>query len=155
QQFNLTQYEVSAYAQAGHHCQHNRNYWEYGDYLGLGAGAHGKLTTQSGGILRTQRTRVPQHYLAHQAEQRRRITHVAAEDRLFEYSLNRLRLFETVSIETMSQATGTPLHTLQPILAQAKQNGWLSPASHSLADYHITPLGRAFLNDLTSLFLPE
>jgi len=147
-------YEVSAYARAGRECRHNRNYWEFGDYLGIGAGAHAKITTATG-ITRLARRQQPQDYLAHAgtpaaiAEQRQ----PTPADAAFEFMLNALRLTDGVPATLFAERTGQPLTTVAPALAQAIERGLLGADPLRLRP---TALGRRFLNDLISLFLaPE
>ena len=101
-------YEVSAFAQPGRHCRHNLNYWEFGDYLGIGAGAHGKVTADDGTPWRYQKTRKPEDYLANPAGARRQHQPIPAEDRLFEALLNGLRLPAGVSLQAVADRTGLP-----------------------------------------------
>jgi putative oxygen-independent coproporphyrinogen III oxidase len=153
-QSGYRQYEVSAYARDGAQCRHNLNYWLFGDYLGIGAGAHGKLTlSEHGQIVRTTRCRQPRDYLSRTAAQRRGDpAAVAARDLPFEFMLNTLRLrdgFEETLFETR---TGLPRETIARELSSAAQKGLLtkSAAEH----WQPTELGRRFLNDLQALFLP-
>lgn len=145
-------YEVSAYARAGRQCRHNLAYWNFGDYLGLGAGAHGKLTRPDG-VVRTERVRNPREYMtraaAGTAAARRR---VPREDLPFEYMLNALRLTAGFTLDDFERATGLPATTVKPTLASLAGRGLLC-----LRDRHVepTPLGFDFLNDLQSAFLPE
>ena len=150
------QYEVSAYARAGAHSRHNLNYWLFGDYVGIGAGAHGKLTAQaSGTITRTVKPKQPRDYLdglrrtdpAQPPGDRQR---VAAQELPFEFMLNALRLnagFETVLFETR---TGLSIGTIAAPLQRAVARGLLAPFG---AGWRATPLGRRFLNDLVADFL--
>ncbi len=117
-------YEVSAYARPGHECRHNLNYWQFGDYLGIGAGAHGKLTLPEG-ILRLARYRQPQTYMARAsagdavADQR----WLSAHERAFEFLLNALRLCDGFSWTQFRERTGLPLTAIRPRLEQAAQRG--------------------------------
>jgi oxygen-independent coproporphyrinogen-3 oxidase len=145
-------YEVSAYAQAGRDCLHNRNYWEFGDYLGIGAGAHGKIS-DAGGIVRLARRKQPQDYLAHAgtpaalAEARR----LAPEDAVFEFMLNALRLTRGVPESLFAERTGLEAERLAAPAAKAQARGLLE---HDAGLLRPTALGRRFLNDLMGLFLP-
>jgi oxygen-independent coproporphyrinogen-3 oxidase len=149
------QYEVSAYAQSGRECRHNLNYWTYGDYLGVGAGAHGKLTDAAGGtVTRTVRRRHPSSYLhAGSAEARvaeRRV--VPDEDRPFEFFLNVLRLVDGFGTRLFEERTGLPWSSVAEPLAIARDRGLLE---HRGDDQWLpTPFGRQFLNDLQAIFLP-
>jgi len=152
-------YEVSAFSQPGHACQHNLNYWQFGDYLGLGAGAHGKLTLPSGDIVRTQRTRTPADYLKHLSSAKRTLQHtVAAKDILFEYSLNRFRLFQPLNLKDMVIKTKTAKENILTLLKPAFENQWLMPHNNTAGEVNsieLTPLGRRFADAVVSLFLPE
>ena len=149
------QYEVSAYAQPGHQCQHNLNYWKYGDYLGIGAGAHGKLTL--GGeqaVLRRWKHKHPAWYLASAGSEAalggdERIT---PERRPFEFMLNALRLVDGFSLLDFEARTGLGRSAIAGPLATAGAKGWLTTAGE-----HVRPteLGRRFTNDVVALFLPE
>jgi putative oxygen-independent coproporphyrinogen III oxidase len=145
-------YEVSAYAKSGQECAHNRNYWEFGDYLGIGAGAHGKITGHEG-ILRLARRKQPQDYLAQAgtlqvlAETRR----LTPDEAAFEFMLNALRLVEGVPLALFSQRTGLPLATVESALEQAIRRGMLEERNDVLRP---TVHGQHFLNDLIGLFLP-
>ena len=148
-QAGYARYEVSAYARPGAQCRHNLNYWTFGDYLGLGAGAHGKITTPQG-ILRTLKRRHPQAYLK-DAGSTGEITPVAEADLVIEFMLNALRLTDGFSLELFTRHTGLPVSALTPGLDLAQARGWVV-----LADSRVrpTPPGYRFLNDLTALFLP-
>jgi oxygen-independent coproporphyrinogen-3 oxidase len=148
------QYEVSAYAQPGRRCRHNLNYWEFGDYLGIGAGAHGKVTDPSHAIRRCWKTRSPVAYLQ-SAGTPQRIggdETVAAEQLPFEFVLNALRLNDGVTMDAFTARTGLPVEAITAPLRDARRNGWLTGDPARLQP---TALGRRFLNDLIELFLPE
>jgi oxygen-independent coproporphyrinogen-3 oxidase len=147
------QYEISAYAQAGRRCEHNLNYWRFGDYLGIGAGAHGKLTDSGNGqVFRRWKTRHPNAYLEAAGGPARIGGHaaVATEELPFEYMLNALRLIDGVPIEEFSARTGLPLQHIADRLAQARQRGWLQADPQHLGT---TALGQRFLNDVIASFL--
>ena len=149
------QYEVSAYAQPGRRCAHNLNYWEFGDYLGLGAGAHGKLTDVAGDrIVRTARVRHPAAYLAAAtADERTAETRVIApQERPFEYMLNALRLVEGFTQHHFEARTGLSADVLAGTLADASRRGLLVRRPDG---WRPTELGLRFLNDLQRLFLPD
>lgn len=147
------QYEVSAYAQPGRMCWHNRNYWSFGDYVGLGAGAHGKFTDASGGrIFRTERVRQPREYLARESATMRVFVQPVPQDALpFEFMLNALRLNEGFTAQLFESRTGLPMNRIQPQLKEAMQRGLLE---QTLMGWRASELGRRFLNDLQALFLP-
>ena len=150
----FVQYEISAYSQPGRRSQHNLNYWQFGDYIGIGAGAHGKLTNAgSGQITRNWKTRMPRDYLAadvnisgnFEAGQR-----VLAPDELaIEFMMNALRLHEGVDARLYSERTGQSLDSISKPLQLARQRGLLDPRIDRLKP---TPTGRLFLNDLLELF---
>ncbi|MEL1266058.1 radical SAM family heme chaperone HemW [Pseudoxanthomonas putridarboris] len=148
-------YEVSAYARPGRQCGHNLNYWRFGDYLGVGAGAHGKITlgaTQQ--ILRRWKVKHPTAYLA-QAGVPQGIggdDDIAPERRPFEYMLNVLRLHEGFALADFPACTGLPVDRIAPQLAHAERQGWLA-----VGPTHVVPtaLGRRFTNDVVALFLTD
>lgn len=170
-------YETSAYARPGHACRHNLNYWRYGDYLGIGAGAHGKITL-AGQVRRRWKQRHPRQWLA-TAGSAAGIAGdevVARADLPFDFALNALRLHEGFTGQQFTAATGLPLAAIEGILAKAQQLGLLArenaPAADGLPAGHdggrqpsgpagglvrIVPTerGRRFLNDLLQLFLPD
>ncbi|AVP97743.1 YggW family oxidoreductase [Ahniella affigens] len=154
----FTQYEVSAYAAAGRQARHNRNYWQFGDYIGLGAGAHGKLTLPDGSIIRSARKKLPRSYLNGIAT-----NHVLAEwqaipkHRLpFEFMLNALRLNEGFAVAQFAQRTGLPWSDIQPQIDSAIADGLLELAAEPHGTLcRPTELGRRFLNDLIERFLPD
>lgn len=144
-------YEVSAYARPGHACRHNLNYWHFGDYLGLGAGAHGKLSFPQR-ILREQRYRQPDAYLT-QARQGRFVSDsapVAVADLPFEFMLNALRLTEGVAAALFSERCGLPATWLEPALGRARARGLVDEDPLRIRP---TALGRRFLSDLQAVFL--
>jgi oxygen-independent coproporphyrinogen-3 oxidase len=147
-----TQYEVSAYAREAAQCRHNRNYWEFGDYLGIGAGAHGKLTG-GGRIVRTARHRSPARYMAAPAPAARVAEERAVEARelSFEFCLNALRLTAGFDMRAFENRTGLPRSALEGGCRAARERGLLDQAGERWIP---TPLGRRFLNDLQALFLP-
>ena len=149
------QYEISAYARAGRQCRHNLNYWRFGDYLGIGAGAHGKLTdTQHDRILRLWKIKQPAAYLREAGTPASigAITEVAAPERIFEFMLNRLRLYEGFSAADFESVTGLSFGLLLPTLAQAQVNGLLQMTN---GQWKPTIRGHTYLNDLQAYFLPE
>jgi oxygen-independent coproporphyrinogen-3 oxidase len=150
------QYEVSAYARAGRECRHNLNYWRFGDYLGIGAGAHGKFTDAVAGcVIRTARVRQPGRFLAasdaaERVEERRV---VPAADLAFEFCMNALRLREGFDATLFESRTGVPWRAIERTVAAATERGLL--AVESGGRVVPTELGGRFLNDLQSMFLPE
>ena len=147
----LARYEVSAFARAGHRCTHNLNYWQFGDYLGVGAGAHSKLSFPHR-VVRQVRFREPARYMA-QALGGYAVSQENEVDRSelpFEFMLNATRLKDGFELARFSERTGLPLTALQHALAEAERQGlierdftWLKPSVR----------GFDFLNDLQSLFL--
>ena len=146
------QYEVSAYARPGRRCRHNQNYWGFGDYLGVGAGAHGKLTDAVGQrIVRTTRPREPRRYLAQVQLDGVEEKPIAASDLPFEFMMNALRRVEGCSRMEFESRTGLQWSTVGATLERAVRDGLV------LADggrWRTTPLGARFLNDLLGRFLP-
>jgi oxygen-independent coproporphyrinogen-3 oxidase len=147
----LARYEVSAYARPGHHCRHNLNYWEFGDYLGIGAGAHGKLSSATR-IWREARERHPNAYLdgIARGEAIAETREVGARELPFEFMMNALRLTEGFATPLFAERTGLALETIEPQLIAARQRG-LIEADRT----HIRPTvaGQRFLNDLLQIFL--
>jgi len=145
-QHGYQRYEISAFAQSEHRCRHNLNYWQFGDYLGIGAGAHGKITDSTqGSVHRYQKTRKPEDYLADAAHARRQHQPIAREDRLFEALLNGLRLVDGVAWQTLEDATGEPASQWQNALAPLEQQGLLAITDQRLA---CTDNGLRHLNGL-------
>lgn len=148
------QYEISAYARAQQRCRHNLNYWTFGDYLGIGAGAHGKLTDSSGAVQRTAKWRHPTDYLHKVREgdaiQVRRV--LGADDLLLEFMMNQLRLTEGFERSCFVRRTGLSVARLEPGLQRAVAQGFLECHEEWI---ETSPLGRLFLNDLLALFVPE
>nr|WP_268982520.1 radical SAM family heme chaperone HemW [Xanthomonas campestris] len=148
------QYEVSAYARPGRQCAHNLNYWRFGDYLGIGAGAHGKISSGAEQqVLRRWKHKHPQSYLA-SAGSAAAIggdEHVPAARLPFEYMLNLLRLHEGFRLSDFEACTGLPAQVLQTPLARAMAQGWLVEQHGRIVP---TELGRRFTNDVVELFLP-
>jgi oxygen-independent coproporphyrinogen-3 oxidase len=150
------QYEVSAYAAAGRECRHNLNYWRFGDYLGIGAGAHGKVTVAAPGrVLRTARARQPGRYLA-AAEPAGRLEEarvVPVADLPFEFFLNALRLIDGFAVSEFESRTGLDWTSVATRVELAEAKGLMCAAPGRR--WAPTPLGLRFLNDLQALFLPD
>ncbi|MEO8136779.1 MAG: radical SAM family heme chaperone HemW, partial [Betaproteobacteria bacterium] len=144
-------YETSAYAKPGFACKHNRNYWEFGDYLGIGAGAHTKLSLPNR-IFRQIRYKQPQQYLdmIDAGTPLLEEHNVARRDVGFEFMLNALRLNEGVPVALFQERTGFQLTLVEPGLRRAEAKGLLFRDHQRIAP---TELGRRFLNDLQELFL--
>ena len=137
-------YEVSAFSLDGHACRHNLNYWQFGDYLGIGAGAHGKITDAARGTIhRYQKTRKPEDYLAHPEQARRQFQPVTEDDRLFESLMNGLRLVEGIRLQTVEDNTGLPAAQWIKNLGELRQQGLLEITAQRL---HCTDKGMHHLN---------
>ena len=149
----LQRYEVSAFARTGHRCVHNLNYWQFGDYLGIGAGAHSKLSYPHR-VVRQVRHRDPQGYMAH-GEAGHSIAsdeEVPRRQLPFEFMLGALRLRDGFELAKFSERTGLPLGAVQKALDGAQQRGWIA---RDLQRAQPSALGFDFLNDLQSLFLVD
>ena len=151
----LKRYEVSAFAREGHRCVHNLNYWQFGDYLGLGAGAHSKLSFPHR-VVRQVRWREPAAYLR-EALAGRAISNeheVTRADLPFEFMLNAMRLKDGVDLDLFRARTGLPFSAIEPALAQAQQRGLLE-RNDGPAGGGVRPTARGFdfLSDLQALFL--
>jgi oxygen-independent coproporphyrinogen-3 oxidase len=148
----LYRYEISAYARDGHRCDHNLNYWKFGDYLGLGAGAHSKLSFAHR-VVRQVRFREPMLYmekalagrcLAQDAE-------VSRADLPFEYMLNALRLKDGFGLQQFTERTGLAITAIQKGLEEAERKGLIE---RDFSRVKPSARGYDFLNDLQALFLP-
>ncbi|HWR95109.1 MAG TPA: radical SAM family heme chaperone HemW [Arenimonas sp.] len=149
----FAQYEVSAYAKPGKRCQHNLNYWTYGDYLGIGAGAHGKISSgHDGRILRRWKPKHPETYIANAGTPAGigSDEFVLPENRPFDYMLNALRLVDGFSLSDFEFRTGLDREAIAPQLDQAVQRGWLEISGDWAKP---TELGMRFANDVMGLFL--
>jgi len=144
------QYGTSAYAKPGYQCQHNLNYWRFGDYLGIGCGAHGKVTFPDGRILRTAKTRHPRGYM--QGTYRDRQHEVETADKPFEFFMNRFRLLEPAPRAEFSRYTGLDESAIRPQIARALALNYITESAEA---WQITEHGKLFLNSLLELFLAE
>ena len=150
----FVRYEVSAWSRPGAECRHNLNYWRFGDYLGIGAGAPGKLTDAARGtIWRTEKPKQPREYLAVVARGGPigTLSAVPPAARPFEYMLNALRLAEGFDRECFEATTGLGCAAIAPVLADAQARGLLAATA---TGWRPTKLGTRFLNDLQAMFLP-
>jgi putative oxygen-independent coproporphyrinogen III oxidase len=139
------QYEVSGYARAGARCAHNLNYWNFGDYLGIGAGAHGKISDPARElIVRTQQTREPRRYLAADPEALVRKP-IAVRELPFEFAMNGFRLVDGFSDQQFESRTGLPVSILERALAPMQARGLVARAPDH---WRTTPRGFRFLNDI-------
>lgn len=146
-------YEVSAFAQPGQQCKHNINYWEFGDYLGIGAGAHGKITHAADNtITRMWKTRNPKDYLDPKQKFLAGTSILSADQLPSEYMINRLRLFTQLNLQSFTQRTGLASESLTKILQEASAKELITLHSNTV---QITAFGKRFLNDLMQMFLSE
>jgi oxygen-independent coproporphyrinogen-3 oxidase len=143
------QYEVSAYARPGRQCRHNLNYWRFGDYLGIGAGAHGKVTV-AGEVIRTEKTRSPRAYLEAGGNCGVRRS-ISPAELPFEFMLNALRLTDGFDADEFGRCTGLEEALILPTLSGLASRGLIE---RSQGHIRPTPLGFRFLNDLMTAFLP-
>jgi oxygen-independent coproporphyrinogen-3 oxidase len=152
-QAGMGRYEVSAYAKPNHRCFHNLNYWQFGDYLGIGAGAHSKLSFAHR-VVRQVRWRDPKLYMekALAGEAVTQETEVSRADLPFEFMLNALRLRDGFKLQDFSEKTGLPVTALQPGLDEAERRGLIA---RDLVSIKPTERGFDFLNDLQALFLAD
>ena len=151
----LNRYEVSAYAKKGHSCQHNLNYWQFGDYLGIGAGAHSKLSFAHR-VLRQSRLRDPVRYMeaAMTGNAVAQSDEVKRKELPFEFMLNALRLRHGFLLRDFTERTGLPLSSIHAALEQAQQKGLIERAFINDAEIiRPTTQGFDFLSDLQELFL--
>lgn len=150
QQAGLQQYEVSAYSLRDKTCLHNQNYWEFGDYLGIGAGAHSKITHDAK-VTRFSQVKHPHDYLDPAKRQLQNRNVLSEQELIFEFMLNALRLTQGIPIALFSDCTGLAVERIEPLLIQAKQRGLLMDNPAVICP---TDLGKRFLNDLMGMFLP-
>lgn len=144
------QYETSAYAKPGYQCQHNLNYWRFGDYLGIGCGAHGKITYPDGRIIRTAKTRHPRGYM--QGNYLDKQHEVETADKPFEFFMNRFRLLEAAPRAEFTRYTGLKEESIRPQIDQALNLGYVVETPE---EWQITEHGKLFLNSLLELFLAD
>ncbi|MFT6926622.1 MAG: putative oxygen-independent coproporphyrinogen III oxidase [Psychromonas sp.] len=145
------QYEISAYSKVGFECLHNLNYWKFGDYIGIGCGAHGKLTLPlQNKILRTTKIKHPKGYLDPSRAYLDQLNTVEKSELAFEYMINRLRLFEDIPFNEFEDFTGLSLDSIkQPIQTAIAKSLLVAHGSH----WQVTPLGHRYLNELLTLFM--
>lgn len=142
------QYEISAYSLQHRECQHNLNYWLFGDYIGIGAGAHGKISRDNK-IIRTQKKRQPDDYMNPQKEFLAKQEEVNSKDILFEFMLNVLRLYRTIPYNLFIERTGLSLEKLKERLLEAERKGLILVNERS---FDVTLLGHQYLNNLQEMF---
>ncbi|WP_353573196.1 radical SAM family heme chaperone HemW [Candidatus Albibeggiatoa sp. nov. BB20] len=148
-------YEISAYTQKGQKCKHNLNYWQFGDYLGIGAGAHGKISDAAQNtITRMSKQRHPQTYLetAHTPRVIVQQQQLNREDIGLEFMLNALRLKQGFLIQDFETFTHLPFSDIATPVNQALQKNWLAQQGNCI---YPTDLGQQFLNDVLALFMPD
>ena len=145
------QYEVSAFSRRGSPSKHNLNYWQFGDYLGIGAGAHGKNTDATNqSIWRRQKTRQPHHYLQHETNMVSKHMAIATEELPVEFMMNALRLVEGVPYTLFVERTGLPLESTEKTIRSLIKKGLLIDSPTQLAT---TPRGQALLNSVVAEFM--
>ncbi len=150
QENGYEQYEISAWSKQGRSCAHNLNYWRYGDFLGIGAGAHGKLTDAGAGtIRRLSKQRHPRKYLSGEYMDQDQL--IEGNERIFEYFLNQLRLREGILPEDFSARTGLSWSHAEKAVAKAIEKGLLEDRGGRLCH---TETGWRFVNDIQAMFLP-
>lgn len=148
-----SQYEISAYARPRRRCRHNLNYWRFGDYLGIGAGAHAKISTAEG-ITRLWKLKQPYAYLQSAGSEKcvGKETALSAADAVLEFMMNALRLTEGFSPELFSSHTGLPVSVIKSPLLEAERRGLVAVGHDEVI--RPTQMGLRFLNDLLQLFMP-
>ncbi|TMO93867.1 YggW family oxidoreductase [Pseudoalteromonas sp. S3260] len=150
-QAGYQQYEISGYAKPGFQCQHNLNYWRFGDYLGIGCGAHGKVTdAKTRVITRTEKVKHPRGYMDIIKPYLYKSWQVEQDDLAFEFFMNRFRLIEPCPIEDYSALTNQPLQSQQAALNKAINTGLLIEKD---GHWQVSLRGHRFLNDLLELFV--
>lgn len=150
------QYEISGYSKPGYQCRHNLNYWRFGDYLGIGCGSHGKLSFADGRIIRTTKIKHPRGYLAAYQNMVKPYLDseqlVTAQERPFEFFMNRFRLMEACPKQDFIDTTGLGLEAIATTIQWALEMGYLR---EDATQWQITEKGKLFLNDLLEAFMPD
>ena len=151
----LEAYEISSWAKKDYQCWHNRNYWEFGDYLGLGAGAHSKLSDPCGRVYRQVRYRIPQRYMsqANEGNAVSRVWDLQNNDRILEFFMNALRLYNGVTLESFQQRTGVTADVISSRLEQLHRKGLLQWNGSSSGRILPTDKGSRFLNTTLQAFI--
>ena len=145
------QYEISAYCREDNYSRHNMNYWQFGDYIGIGAGAHSKITLEDGAIWRFWKVKNPKDYLSPTSSLiagKRQITH---SELPLEYMMNAMRLYQDIALSSFYERTGLTWQDIEKPLNQAEQSGFVEIKNQTIS---VTGLGKRFLNDLLALFMP-
>jgi len=151
QEHAYQRYEISAFSRPNRQARHNLNYWLFGDYYGIGAGAHGKLTTHdTTQVYRTRKQRQPNDYLNPSKPYLAACDEVNRHDLIFEFMLNATRLEQAIPTSLFTQRTGLPYADLVPLLQQAEQKGLVNIQE---THWQITPLGRRYTNDFQAIFI--
>jgi len=148
--FGFEQYEISAYQKQQQHCRHNLNYWQFGDYIGIGAGAHSKITTKEGKQFRYWNIKHPKHYLQAQNNYQAQIASISQKDMPGEFMMNALRLNQAVQFDLFSKRTGLAITALQPTLDKLASRKLITYNKHSLT---LTELGYRFCDDVIAEFM--
>ncbi|OBU18935.1 radical SAM family heme chaperone HemW [Photobacterium aquimaris] len=146
------QYEISGYSKPNKQCQHNLNYWRFGDYLGIGCGAHGKISFDDGRIVRTVKVKHPRGYLQSNKPYLSEQIAVADSERPFEFFMNRFRLLEACPKQDFIDRTGLPLTTIAANIDWALEQNYLQDNGDQ---WQITEHGKLFLNDLLAAFVED
>jgi coproporphyrinogen III oxidase-like Fe-S oxidoreductase len=150
---NFQQYEVSAYALPQHQCRHNLNYWQFGDYLGIGAGAHGKITSSNGVATRNWKIKHPTSYLrnaANSGDFNGDVNQVKEHDLPFEFMLNALRLSDGFELALFEQRTGLNSNTIIEQLAKHQELGLITQEKQRVS---LSERGKAMLNSMLQDYL--
>ncbi|MEC6799262.1 radical SAM family heme chaperone HemW [Photobacterium sp. S4TG1] len=146
------QYEISGYSKPGKQCQHNLNYWRFGDYLGIGCGAHGKISFDDGRIIRTVKVKHPRGYLQTNKPYLSEQNTVTDSERPFEFFMNRFRLLEACPKQDFIDRTGLPLTSIEANIDWAIEQNYLQDNGDQ---WQITEHGKLFLNDLLAAFVED
>lgn len=152
QQAGYKQYEISAYSKNQEQCQHNLNYWRFGDYLGIGCGAHGKITTDDGKIRRTAKVKHPKGYMDLTRNKLFQENQVQEQELGFEYFMNRFRLMEDCPKDGYSKTTGLAIEDFG-VLAQLQKAKAKQLLKETHSHWQVTEMGKRYLNELLTLFL--
>lgn len=149
-EYNMKQYEISAYSKKSSRCKHNINYWEFGDYLGIGAGAHSKITDFSEQkVIRLRKTKMPKDYLDPSKSFIAEEKQISNNDLIFEFMLNAMRLYEPIPFRLFTERTGLSCESIRPSLLILEEKDFLILTEN---DFCLTHHGRKFLNDVLEFF---
>ena len=150
-QAGYQQYEISAFSKPEFQCQHNLNYWQFGDYLGIGCGAHGKITdAKNNSIFRTVKVKHPKGYLDNEREHLDHLITVKDDELPFEYMMNRLRLYSSFTLDDYQKATGLGVESVLPTLELAQKKQLMEQKNGT---WQVSQHGHRYLNDLLEMFL--